>query len=341
MDYDLLRRLSEAPGVPGREEAIRDLLSRELEGVVDSLETDTLGNLIAVKKTKKKKGRRVMLSAHMDEIGFYVRFIDDQGFLRVQNVGGFDTRNLFARQVTVYATSGEALVGVMNPAVKPVHIATPDEREKVPKLPEFFVDTGLDAETVKAKVRLGDPVTLRQPFADLGEVVTGKALDDRVNCFILVELLKTLQKPAHDLYAVFSVQEEVGLRGAQTAAHTVEPDIGLALDTTLAVDIPGTPPEQRVTKLGDGVALKVMDSSAISTRWLLDAFVALAEQHTVPYQFELLPLGGTDAGAMQRSRGGVSSLTLSIPSRYVHTVTEMVAKRDVEASLTLLTHYLG
>ncbi len=341
MNYDLLKRLSEAPGVPGREEAIRELISRELEGVVDSLETDTMGNLIAHKSSKKKRAKRVMISAHMDEIGFYVRFVDDAGFLRVQNVGGFDTRNLFARQVTVHATSGEALVGVMNPGVKPIHIASPEEREKVPKLSEFIVDTGLSGDVVKEKVRLGDPVTLRQPFEDLGEIVTGKALDDRVNCFILVELLKALKKPAHDVYAVFSVQEEVGLRGAVTAAYTLEPDIGIALDTTLAVDIPGTPPEQRVTKMGDGVALKVMDSSAISTRWLLDEFIALAEKHAVPHQFELLPLGGTDAGAMQRSRGGVASLTLSIPSRYVHTVTEMAAKSDVEGSLALLTHYLS
>ena len=277
VDYGLLARLSEAPGVPGREEGIRELLTGELEGVVDSLETDTMGNLIAVKKSKKKKAKRVMVSAHMDEIGFYVRFVDDDGFLRVQNLGGFDTRNLFARQVTVHTASGE-VVGVLNPAVKPVHVATPDEREKVPKLAEFFVDTGLDADTVKAKVRLGDPVTLRQPFEDLGAVVTGKALDDRVNCFILAELLKTVKKPAHDVYAVFSVQEEVGLRGAQTAAYALEPDIGIALDTTLAVDIPGTPTEQRVTKMGDGVALKVMDSSAISTRWLLDEFTALSRK---------------------------------------------------------------
>lgn len=341
MDYDLLRRLSEAPGVSGREEHIRTLLTAELEGFVDGLETDTLGNLIAHKKSKKKQAKRVMISAHMDEIGFYVRFVDDNGFLRVQNVGGFDTRNLFARQVTVHATSGDALVGVMNPGVKPVHIASPDERDKVPKLPEFIIDTGLDADTVRAKVRLGDPVTLRQPFVDLGDVVSGKALDDRVNCFVLVELLKTLKKPSHEVVAVFSVQEEVGLRGALTAAYQLEPEIGIALDTTLAVDIPGTPAEQRVTKLGGGVALKVMDSSAISTRWLFDEFVTLAETHAVPYQLELLPLGGTDAGAMQRSRGGVASLTLSIPSRYVHTVTEMVAKRDVEGSLALLTHYLS
>ena len=340
MDYTLLQRLSEGAGVPGREEAIRELISGELEGVVDSLETDTMGNLIAHKKSSKDGAKRVMLSAHMDEIGFYVRFIDDDGFLRVQNLGGFDTRNLFARQVTVHSSSGGELVGVMNPGVKPIHISNPDEREKVPKLPEFIVDTGLDADAVKEKVRLGDPVTLRQPFLDMGRVVSGKAMDDRVNCFILVELLKALKNPTYDVYGVFSVQEEVGLRGAQTAAFAVEPDIGIALDTTLAVDVPGTPSEQRVTQLGGGVALKVMDSASISTRWLLDEFIALAEERGVPHQLELLPLGGTDAGTIQRSRGGVASLTLSVPSRYVHTVTEMVAKNDVEASLALLTHYL-
>lgn len=341
MDYTLLKRLSEAPGVPGREEAIRELISEELKGVVDSLTTDTMGNLIAHKASKKKKAKRVMLSAHMDEIGFYVRFIDDAGFLRVQQVGGFDMRNLFARQVTVHATSGEKLIGVMNPATKPVHISNPEERKKIPEMAEFAIDLGLSGDVVKEKVRLGDPVTLRQTFEDLGDIVTGKALDDRVNCFILVEALKALKKPAHEVYAVFSVQEEVGLRGAMTAAYALEPDIGIALDTTLAVDIPGTPSEQRVTKMGDGVALKVMDSSAISTRWLLDEFIALADKNAVPYQLELLPLGGTDAGAMQRSKGGVASLTLSIPSRYVHTVTEMVAKSDVEGSLALLTQYLS
>ena len=340
MDYTLLQRLSEGAGVPGREEAIRELISGELEGVVDSLETDTMGNLIAHKKSSKDGAKRVMLSAHMDEIGFYVRFIDNDGFLRVQNLGGFDTRNLFARQVTVHSSSGGELVGVMNPGVKPIHISNPDEREKVPKLPEFIVDTGLDADAVKEKVRLGDPVTLRQPFLDMGRVVSGKAMDDRVNCFILVELLKALKNPTYDVHGVFSVQEEVGLRGAQTAAFAVEPDIGIALDTTLAVDVPGTPSEQRVTQLGGGVALKVMDSASISTRWLLDEFIALAEERGMPHQLELLPLGGTDAGTIQRSRGGVASLTLSVPSRYVHTVTEMVAKNDVEASLALLTHYL-
>ena len=334
---DLLKHLSEIGGVPGREERVRELLQNELEGVVDALETDAMGNLIA---HKKGEGKRVMLCAHMDEIGFYVKFVDDKGFLRVQNVGGFDTRNLFARPVTVHAREGD-LIGVMNPATKPVHIASAEERKKVPQMSEFAIDLGMDADAVKEKVRVGDPVTLIQEFRDLGEVVTGKALDDRVSCWILVEVLKRLENPAYDVYAVFSVQEEVGLRGATTGAFGVEPEIGVALDTTLAVDTPGTSDDQRVTKLGAGTALKVMDSASISTRWLLDEFVEVAEKHDVPYQFEILPLGGTDAGAIQRSRAGVPTLTLSTPSRYVHTVTEMVAKSDVNAAVDLLTHYLS
>ena len=334
---ELLKQLSEIGGVPGREERVRELLQGELEGVVDALETDAMGNLIA---HKKGEGKRVMLSAHMDEIGFYVKFVDDKGFLRVQNVGGFDTRNLFARPVTVHAKEGD-VVGVMNPVTKPVHIASEEERKKIPKMNEFMIDLGLDAEEVKKKVRVGDPVTLIQEFRDLGEVVTGKALDDRVNCWILVQVLKRLESPAYDVCAVFSVQEEVGLRGATTGAFGVEPEIGIALDTTLAVDTPGMSDDQRITELGAGTALKIMDSASISTRWLLDEFVEVAEKNNIPYQLEILPLGGTDAGAIQRSRAGVPTLTISTPSRYVHTVTEMVSKSDVNAAIDLLTHFLS
>jgi endoglucanase len=337
----LLKTLSEMSGVPGREERVRAFIESQLDGLVDEVRTDELCNLISVKKASAANAKNVMLIAHMDEIGFYVKYIDDKGFLRLQNVGGFDMRNLFARQVTVFTSSGDELIGVMNPATKPIHIASAEERKRVPEMQEFMVDLGLDADTVKEKVRIGDMVTLRQEFHDLGEIVTGKALDDRCNCYVLLETLKRLDKPTVNVHAVFSVQEEVGLRGATTSAFAVDPDIGIALDTTLAVDTPGSAPDQSITKMGEGVALKVMDRASISTRWLLDAFIALAEAKEVTYQLEVLPLGGTDAGAMQRSRAGVPSITLSIPSRYVHTVTEMVAKSDLEASITLLTHYLS
>lgn len=340
---ELLKQLSEVAGIPGREEAVRAIVEAQLQGVVDELSVDAMGNLTAVKRCGREGAKKVMVAAHMDEIGFLVRHVDDKGFLRVQQLGGFDPRNLFARQVTVHASlAKQELVGVMNPSGKPIHISTPEERTKVPTVQEFFVDVGMDAERVRERVRIGDVVTLRQPFADMGDVVTGKALDDRTGCWILVRTLQELQRggASVDVHAVFTVQEEVGLRGAQTGAFRVAPDIGIALDTTLAVDTPGTDEHLRVTQLGKGVALKVMDSSAISTRWLLDAFLDLAARESVPHKLEVLPLGGTDAGAIQKIREGVPSITLSTPSRYVHTVTEMVAKSDLQAAVTLLTAFL-
>ncbi len=341
-DYDLLRRLSEAPGVPGREDRVRELIEATLaaDGRPDvRTRVDPLGNLI-VEVDGPADAPLVMVSAHMDEIGFVVRHVDDKGFLRIQNFGGFDVRNLFARLVTVHGRDGTARTGVLNPGVKPVHIATPEERKKIPELRDFVVDLGLPSDAARVAVKVGDMVTLRQPFEDLGDVVVGKALDDRSGCWILVEAIRRLREPAVRLAAVFSVQEEVGLRGAITSAFSVAPDVGVALDTTLAVDTPGTPAEDAVTRLGQGVAIKVSDSSAISQPWLVDALTALAEAEGIAHQFEVLPLGGTDAGGIQRSRGGVPSVTLSTPSRYVHTVTEMVAKRDLEAAVALLSAFL-
>jgi len=338
---NLLKQLSETPGVSGREERVRALIEKELAGVVDELTVDAMGNLTALKRSTKDGAPRAMIAAHMDEIGFYVRHIDDRGFVRVQKVGGFDPRNLFARQVTIHASkSDEELIGVMNPGGKPIHISTPEERKKVPDLDAFYVDLGLSGDDVRAKVRVGDMITLNQQFIDLGEVVTGKALDDRSGCWILIQTLKRLKDPVFEVHAVFTVQEEVGLRGARTGAFGVEPDVGIALDTTLAVDTPDIAEHYRVTQLGKGVGLKVMDGSAISTRWLLDEFIDLAERHELPYQLEVLPLGGTDAGAIQQIRSGVPAITLSTPSRYVHSVTEMVAKSDLDAEVSLLTAFL-
>jgi putative aminopeptidase FrvX len=338
LNLELLKSLSEVAGIPGWEDRVRDLVIKELKGLVDDVRTDALGNVIA---HKKGKGRKVMIAAHMDEIGFYVKHVDDKGFLRLQNVGGFDTRNLFARQVTVHTAKGD-LLGLMNPGSKPIHISSPEERNKIPLLAEFFVDTGLTPEAVKKQVRVGDPVTLKQEAKELGNLFTGKAMDDRVAVFVLLESLRQLKnkKLPYDVYAVFTTQEEVGLRGAVTSAYGVEPDIGIALDITLAVDTPGASPDQAVTELGKGVAVKVMDSYSISDRSLVQTFVDLAEKKKINHQMEVLPLGGTDAGAIQRSRAGVPSITLSIPSRYVHTVTECVHVDDVAATIELLNAYL-
>jgi endoglucanase len=339
-DYDLLRRLSEVAGVPGREDRVRDLIRSELGAHAEAARVDAMGNLI-VELAGPEDAPLVMVSAHMDEIGFVVRHVDDKGFVRVQNLGGFDVRNLFARLVTVHTRRGGPRTGVLNPGVKPVHIASPEDRKKIPEMGDFVVDLGLPADAVKAEVRVGDMITLQQTFQDLGDVVVGKALDDRAGCWVLLEALKRLEAPAVRLAAVFSVQEEVGLRGAITSAFAVAPDVGVALDTTLAVDTPGTAPEMAVTRLGAGVGIKVSDSSMVSHGWLVDRLADLAEGAGIAHQFEVLPLGGTDAGAIQRSRGGVASITLSTPSRYVHTVTEMAAKADLEAEVALLVRFLS
>lgn len=322
---------------------MRDLVLRELEGLADEVRVDALGNVIALKQGRGEgKRERIMLSAHMDEIGFLVSFIDDRGFLRVQALGGFDPRNLFARNVTVWGRGGP-LPGVLTPGGRPVHLATPEDRKKVPELKEFFVDLGLPAEEVGRRVRVGDMVTLDQQARQVGHLIVGKAMDDRASVFLLLEVLHRFRetRPRHDVVAVFSVQEEVGLRGAVVAAYGAEPTLGIGLDVTLAVDTPGVGPEEAVTRVGVGIGIKVFDSSMISTRWLVNDLVDLAEREGIPYQLEVLPLGGTDGAAIQRTRSGVPSVTLSMPTRYIHTVVEAVHEDDLRAGAELLTAYLS
>ena len=347
MNLKLLKSLSEVSGVSSREERVRELVKLELAGLVDEMREDAMGNLIALKRAKKsntkskKPVKRVMFAAHMDEIGFLVKFIDDNGFLRIQNLGGFDKRNLFARDVIVCAKNGD-LPGILNPAGKPIHIAEKADLEKIPTMKEFMVDLGLPVEDVKRLVRIGDPVSLVQTLRTVGNYVVGKALDDRSGVYILLEVLRALKAKSLevDLFAVFTTQEEVGLRGAKTGAFGVEPDIGIALDTTLAVDTPGVSRDEAVTVTGQGVALTVMDSASIATRWLLDEFIACAERNAIRYQLNILPLGGTDGAAMQLSRSGTATLSISLPSRYVHTIQEAVHKDDLEAEIQLLTAWL-
>ena len=337
---ELLKTLSEMPGAPGREELVRDYILSQVQDHVDEFEVDPMGNLICRKKPTgdAADAQRVMLACHMDEIAFYVKHIDDKGFLRVIQLGGFDTRNLFARRVRVQTRDG-IIMGNMNPAGRPIHVAPPEERKKIPEVKEFFVDLGLEPDEVKARVRPGDPVTLVQDFIELGELCSGKHMDNRVACWLGVRLLQQLESSKHDLYVVFTVQEEIGTRGAITSSYAVDPDISIAIDVTLAVDTPGVPADDAITRLGDGVAIKIMDSYTVSHHELVDEFVALAEKHEIPHQFEILPLGGTDAGPMQRARAGSRAIALSVPTRYVHTVTETIHKRDLYATLELLKRY--
>ena len=338
MNLPLLKELSEAPGVPGREEKVRAILERECKGLFDELSVDAMGTLVAVKKAEGKP--KVLIAAHMDEIGFYVRHVDDRGFLRLQNVGGFDTRNLFARRVRVQTTGGEMLTGLLNPSGRPIHIAKEEEKKKVPEMGEFYVDLCIPADQVKQKVKIGDPVTLVQQFDEIGDCVSGKCMDNRVAAWVVIEAAKKVKTPKFELILAATVQEEVGLRGAAPAAYACEPDYAIALDTTLCVDTPGVPDEERVTKQGDGVAIKIMDSASIADRSLVDSFLAVAEKRDIPHQLSVLPRGGTDAAAMQRVRAGIRAATLAVPTRYIHTVTETIHKRDLQSAIDLIAAWL-
>jgi endoglucanase len=347
MNLPFLKSLSEAPGVPGREERVRDILQRETKGLFDDVCTDPMGNLIATKRSKAAGAKKVLLACHMDEIGFYVKHVDDKGFVRVHNVGGFDTKNLSARRVLVQASGGgrqEDVVGLMNPQGRPIHIAREEDKKKVPEVSEFYVDLCLPPEEVKKKVRIGDPVTLLQEFSEVGQCVSGKCLDNRVAAFVAVEAVRKLRdahkEPKYEVILAATVQEEVGCRGAGPACYTAEPDIAIAIDTTLAVDTPGVPEDERVTKQGDGCALTIADSLTISDRGLIDEFEAIANRRDIPCQLSILPRGGTDAGPMQRARGGFRTMTLSVPTRYIHTVTECIHKRDLQSAIDLLAAWL-
>ena len=340
MNIKLLKSLSESPGVSGREERVREILKREVQGLFDEVTTDPLGSLIATRRSKLPDAKKVLLACHIDEIGFYVRHIDDKGFLRIINVGGFDTRNLLARRVRVQASNGDDLFGVMNPSGRPTHIAKEEERKKVPEITDFFVDLFIPADEVKKKVRIGDPVTLVQEFSEIGECVSGKCLDNRVAAFVAIEAMRKVTNLKYDLTLACTVQEEVGLRGAGPACYTAEPDIAIAIDTTLAVDIPGVPEDERISRMGDGVALTILDSSIIADRSLIDEFEAVAKQRDIPHQLSILIRGGTDSGAMQRVRGGYRAMTLSIPTRYIHTVTESTSRKDLQSAIDLLAAWL-
>jgi putative aminopeptidase FrvX len=339
---ELLKRLTETPGVPGHEDAIRALTKSELSPLCDDVKTDAIGNVIGfragkVAKGKKATKRKVMVVAHIDEIGFLVSHVDEKtGFLRIHPVGGFDAKTVVAQRVMVHGK--KKLVGVIGS--KPIHIMTQADRDKPPKLEDLHVDLGLPAKTVSANVSVGDTVTVEQEFLDLGECVTGKALDDRVGVYVMLEALRKLKRHQVDIYAVGSAQEEVGLRGATASAFGVAPDIVIALDVTLACDVPGVSEDKRITSLGGGVAIKIMDSSFIASPKLVKKFQQIAKAKRIKHQMELLPRGGTDAGGVQRAGGAVAAMTLSIPTRYVHSAVEMANKKDIQAAVALLAAFL-
>lgn len=344
VNVDLLKRLCETPGIPGREERVRALIEKETKGLFDDVRTDNMGNLICRRSAKggksgKSDATKVLLLCHMDEIGFYVKGIDDQGFLRLNAAGGFDTRNLFSRRVTV-CTDGGDLTGVMNPGGRPVHIASEEDKKKIPEVKEFFVDLGMKPEKVKKQVKIGDYVVMNEPAMVAGDKFVSKACDNRVACWLGIESVRAIVQNksalACDLYVVFTVQEEVGLRGAHTASFGVEPDIAIGIDVTLSCDTPGVPADEMITKQGAGVGLHIMDSSFISDFRLINELEAVAKKNRIPHQRTILARGGQDGAAGQQARTGARAAGIVVGTRYIHTVTEMIDLGDLAAARDLL-----
>jgi len=344
---DLLRILTQTPSVPGRESRIRSVIHDYIvrHQLFDVVTVDAMGSLIGVRKPRPADGQiverplKVMLAAHMDQIGFLVRHIDEQGYLRVNPAGGFDARNLFARGVRVCTATGD-IPGIMNASGKPIHISSEADRKKIPEVTEFFVDCGLAADDAKARIRIGDMVVLDGPFHQVGNTVVSQCLDNRVGCWAQIEAIQQLRHHRCEIHAVWTVQEEVGMRGAIPAAYSVDPDIGVACDTTLCCQTPGVPDEDRISVFGDGVCLHVMDNSMISDMGLVEQFEQVATARGIRCQRAILPRGGQDGAAVQRSRRGVRTICLACPIKYIHTVTEMAHLSDLHSYQALLTAWL-
>ncbi len=334
IDFDLLKRISETPGAPGFEHQIRKLVSSEIKDLVDEMYIDSMGSLIGVRKGREKK--RVLVAAHMDEISFIVTHIDDDGFIRFHPLGGFDPKTLTAQRVIVHGK--ESIPGVMGS--KPVHLMTAEEKNKLVQLRDYFIDVGMKVDKVKEIISIGDPITRERDLIVMGDCVNGKSLDNRVSVYILIETLKALKgkEIPYDFYAAFTVQEEVGLRGAFNAAGHIDPDFGIGLDTTIAYDTPGALAFEMVTKLGDGTAIKIMDASIICDSRMVSFMKSTAEKHGIKYQAEILPAGGTDTAAIQRqgAKGSIAG-AISIPVRHIHQSIEMANIEDIEGSIKLLT----
>jgi putative aminopeptidase FrvX len=327
----LLKKLTETYGPSGHEGAIRDLIRSEVRGLADETRTDALGNLI-VRKGPVRRGKgaersnRIMIAAHMDEIGLIVTHVDDQGFVRFTGIGGVFPRNLPGSRVRFMG--GTAGVIGLEPT---------EGASNVTSMDRMFIDVGATARP-NCPVKTGDVAAFERPFMDLGDRVVAKSLDDRIGCAVAVEVLKSLGSSPHEVYVVFTTQEEVGERGAQTSAYGIDPDLGFSIDVTAWGDTPGM--RNVELALGNGPAIKIRDTGMLSDPRIVRWMVGTAEKKGIPYQREVLLGGTTDARAMQLVRAGVPVGCISIPCRYVHSASEMIDIHDAENAVKLIVAML-
>ena len=323
---NVLEMLVETPGPSGSEHLIRSKIEEAIRDHVDEVYTDALGNLIAKKGSKAEGGKRVMISTHVDEIGLMVTHVDDNGFTRFISIGGVSPFTCIGGRV-LFMNGTQGVIGMERL-----------DKDEHPSLEKLFIDTGATSKE-DSKVSVGDVCGFERPFMNLGKRLVAKSMDDRAAVAVAVEALKAVKKTPNEIYFVFSVQEEVGLRGAITAAYGVDPEVGIAVDVTRTGDTPkGVKME---VALGKGPAIKVRDSSFIADPRVVNWMVNEAKAQGLPYQMEVLEAGGTDGAAIQRTRAGVPARCLSIPCRYIHSPSEMVDVDDLQQCVSLLTGLLS
>ena len=328
---ELIKHLTETFGPSGSEEEVRELIKSEIEGLASRVGIDPLGNLCAIREGDGR-GRKVMLAAHMDEIGVMVTHIDDKGFLRFAPLGGVNPLTLLGSRA-IFANGVVGSFGLEERGRE-----RPPEREQVPRIDQMYLDVGA-SDNDSVSVRIGDAAAFQREFVDLGRRMVARNFDDRIGCAVLIQVMRELGSSPHDVSFVFTVQEEVGLRGATTSAYAAQPDLAIAVDVTTTGDTPEA--RTMAVSLGQGPAIKVKDRGMLAHPALRELMVKTAEGLGMPYQLEILELGTTDAMAIQVSREGVPTGVLSIPSRYVHTPSQMVDYGDVENAVKLLVELLS
>lgn len=330
-----LKELTEIPGVSGDETRVREFIFDKIKGLCDEIITDSIGNLICIKRGNGKNSKKVMVCAHMDEVGFIVSRITDDGFLKFKTVGGIDPRVLVSKKVQIGHGNIPGVIGA-----KAIHLQEKEEREQVPKIENLYIDIGAKEKSEAMKVvQVGDYCVFSTQYTEYGDdYVCAKALDDRLGCACMMELAG--ESFPCDLYLVFTVQEEVGLRGARVASERIEPDIAVVLEGTTCSDVYGTDRKDYSTVSGNGAALSIIDRSTYYDKTLLMSLCETAKRHNIPVQFKQTATGGNDAGAIHLSSGGVKTAAISVPARYIHSPSSVIKKSDYEAVKILVKMFL-
>ncbi len=329
----LLKKLTEAFGVSGYENAVRDIILNEIKSFCTEIKVDTMGNLCAYKKAKCGNGeKKVLLSAHMDEVGLIVNDITDDGYLKFETVGGIDPSVLISQRVVM-----EEIKGII--ALKAIHLTTADERKKPLEESQLYIDIGAkNKDEAKKYVSKGDYCVFDSKYVEFGDQIKAKALDDRLGCAVMIEVLKKDWNV--DLYCNFTVQEEVGLRGARVASRGINPDYAVVIEGTTCNDLPGVGENMRVTKSGNGPAISILDSASKANDELIGLLSASAEKRDIPYQFKASTAGGNDAGAIYVTDGGIKTASVSVPCRYIHSPVSAMNKNDFENCKRLIEAFL-